>query len=937
MDINQKNYNWNQVTDFILLHLNKRVYICSLLFLKLMFVGLFIQNFLTMSLEIFHIPYIIPFCLFLIIIFIYFLIKISSRTSDMITYLLIILFFDALIIFVVIVAYLVESEGLFIRGIYIELCFSLIYLNINFDYSSIKIRYLMIYKALIIVIFLILYNYKKNIENFFILDLYMIIFSLGMILIIININSILSKELKELYNNNVSVTNNINSIFNAMKTSLISFNYNRNLIHFNASFIQFMKDTLSYDHHGIRFLLNEIKEEQLSNEYLSSLVENISKDDLDFLEKLIINEDNEVKKIKLISWKKRILILNKIFSGLFRETEINKTVVFNIFELIKPDKIFEQKEYFQLIGEFNFISPEEHIFEVSGRKCFNNTDEETLEIMINQKNISKEVKFNNSDIKNRNIFIQKIAHKFKNEFDSLIYSINDLIENHPQIKDSKDEKLKNQVEFIKSQSNFITILIHDINDYCKDVKDLDINLELVEIRVVMKFAFEILRCLLSKDQYKKDNVKFNLNISDNVPQFINTDEKRLKQLLINLISNSVKFTNFGHINLNVDYAPKINENTFNELKFCIEDTGIGIKKEDQSKLFQDYSDVNKDFFKMNKEGTGIGLSICKKIIQKLGSNISCESENKITHFKFSVYNFNDCKLPILQESLIHDEETLLIKYPYQDINKIKLDYKKRNFLSSKLVTKKFTKLDFKELPNSERNKSNLNQDSHSNLINSFELNEIFESKLEEEIKFVSSKSINNNFKIPQNKNISSNALKKTTSKKSKNEEKLLKFLENDNFNKTNYLTFSKPFIKYLKHISNGINDLEFSLIVDDENINCHSFYRILSKYNEENDFIHKKIIILNDGIEALNLIYYDTLFNMKILTIFCDLNMNFLNGDMLFEIINKVNAFKRIKFVLYTNMDSTTVRQNVKGIKYVLNKPCCRKDIENLFNSFRET
>ena len=449
MDIYQKNYNWNQVTDFILLHLNKRVYICSLLFLKLMFVGLFIQNFLTMSLEIFHIPYIIPFCLFLIIIFIYFLIKISSRTSDLITYLLIILFFDALTILVVIVAYLVESEGLFIRGIYIEICFSLIYLNINFDNSSIKIRFLMIYKALIIVIFLILYNYKKNIENFFILDLYMIIFSLGMILIIININSILWKELKELYNNNVSVTNNINSIFNAMKTSLISFNYNRNLIHFNASFIQFMKDTLSYDHLGIRFLLDEIKEEQLSNEYLSSLVENISKDDLDFLEKLIINEDKEDKKIKLISWKKRILILNRIFSGLFREIDINKTVVFNIFELIKPDKIFEQKEYFQLIGEFNFIS-QEQIFEVSGRKCFNNTNEETLEIMINQKNMFKEVKFNNSEIKNRNIFMNKIAYKFKNEFDSLIYTINELIENHPQIKDSKDEKLKNQVEFIKS-------------------------------------------------------------------------------------------------------------------------------------------------------------------------------------------------------------------------------------------------------------------------------------------------------------------------------------------------------------------------------------------------------------------------------------------------------------------------------------------------------
>jgi signal transduction histidine kinase len=360
----------------------------------------------------------------------------------------------------------------------------------------------------------------------------------------------------------------------------------------------------------------------------------------------------------------------------------------------------------------------EKIVQISWKKSINNT-EDRIDFMLNDITILKEAQFTKAETKYKNIYLAKVAHEFKIPINSLIYSVNELFEKFPQVKESKDEKIKKQVEFIQSQSNFITILTHDINDYCKDVNDFEINLEPVEIRVVINFAFEIFVCLLTKDQYKKDNVKFNLNISDNVPQFINTDEKRLKQLLINLISNSVKFTNFGHINLNVDYAPKINENTFNELKFCVEDTGIGIKKEDQSKLFQDYSDVNKDFFKMNKEGTGIGLSICKKIIQKLGNNISCESENKITHFKFSVYDFNDCKLPILQESLIHDEETLLIKYPYQDINKIKLDYKKRNFLSSKLVTKRFTKLDFKELPNSERNKSNLNQDSHSNLINSF--------------------------------------------------------------------------------------------------------------------------------------------------------------------------------------------------------------------------
>ena len=90
------------------------------------------------------------------------------------------------------------------------------------------------------------------------------------------------------------------------------------------------------------------------------------------------------------------------------------------------------------------------------------------------------------------------------------------------------------------------------------------------------------------------------------------------------------------------------------------------------------------------------------------------------------------------------------------------------------------------------------------------------------------------------------------------------------------------------------------------------------------------IIIINDGLEALNLIYYDALFNRKISTVMSDLNMKFMNGDLLFEVINKVTAFRMIEFVLFTNTDFITSMIKVKGLKYYLNKACINIEIEKL-------
>jgi CheY-like chemotaxis protein len=136
---------------------------------------------------------------------------------------------------------------------------------------------------------------------------------------------------------------------------------------------------------------------------------------------------------------------------------------------------------------------------------------------------------------------------------------------------------------------------------------------------------------------------------------------------------------------------------------------------------------------------------------------------------------------------------------------------------------------------------------------------------------------------------------------------------------------------FLKQTSN----IDIILIVDDEKINLKSLKSVLTKFYIDKGHLNTKFISLNDGIDALNLLYFDTLFYMKISMVFSDLNMKFMNGDLLFKVISQINrnALQRVKFVMYTNTEKKIVMENVKGVKYFLKKPCAKIDLDRLYSS----
>ena len=117
-------------------------------------------------------------------------------------------------------------------------------------------------------------------------------------------------------------------------------------------------------------------------------------------------------------------------------------------------------------------------------------------------------------------------------------------------------------------------------------------------------------------------IKFKLHVDEHLPSRLIGDEIRLKQILNNLLSNGIKYTEEGYVKLSVSHAEKDGDM---RLYFVVEDTGQGMTYDDQEKLFTEYLRFNTEFNR-SVEGTGLGLSITQRLVKMMGGTIQAESE-----------------------------------------------------------------------------------------------------------------------------------------------------------------------------------------------------------------------------------------------------------------------------------------------------------------------
>lgn len=222
-------------------------------------------------------------------------------------------------------------------------------------------------------------------------------------------------------------------------------------------------------------------------------------------------------------------------------------------------------------------------------------------------------------------FVANVTHELRTPVNGLLGNTRELISR------VQDEECQRILDLMERGCNDMNALINNILDFSK----LEAGKFTLEIR---EFDFrKMIDYVKSNHMHKitEKGLEFFVTISPEVPAHIIGDELRIVQVLNNLLSNATKFTSVGKIAVEVVKTAQMLNRA--ELFFLVTDTGIGISKENQDKLFKSFSQVDASISR-KYGGTGLGLNISKQLVEMMGGSIDVQSEvNQGTMFSFSVW------------------------------------------------------------------------------------------------------------------------------------------------------------------------------------------------------------------------------------------------------------------------------------------------------------
>lgn len=222
-------------------------------------------------------------------------------------------------------------------------------------------------------------------------------------------------------------------------------------------------------------------------------------------------------------------------------------------------------------------------------------------------------------------FVANVTHELRTPVNGILGNVRELLD------EEADERKLRSLRLMERCCEDMHKLINNILDFSK----LDAGKFVLDPQ---KFNFrDMLNYIKSShiNRITEKGLEFFVTVSPQVPEFVVGDELRIVQILNNVLSNAQKFTSVGKISLEVLQTAQVDDEV--ELFFIIVDTGIGIDKADEDKLFKSFSQVDASISR-KYGGTGLGLNICKQLVELMGGNIGIESEkNRGTTVSFSIW------------------------------------------------------------------------------------------------------------------------------------------------------------------------------------------------------------------------------------------------------------------------------------------------------------
>jgi signal transduction histidine kinase/ActR/RegA family two-component response regulator len=296
---------------------------------------------------------------------------------------------------------------------------------------------------------------------------------------------------------------------------------------------------------------------------------------------------------------------------------------------MQATSLFQQFEV-TVVLVIGFISAAFIIMWVSNRQL-NRTSLElealnsTLETRITERTAEANMAKERAEAANiaKSLFLANMSHELRTPLNAIL-GFSQLLERAPTLRETE----RGHLEIIHNSGEHLLQLINDVLEMSK-IESGHLQLEVMD--------FDLLDLLDSvtamfKERIQTKNLRLVCDFDETLPHYIRTDGRKLRQVLINLISNAVKFTAHGEIRLRVC---RDSDRYSRRLRFFVVDTGVGISQDEQSQLFERFHQMASGL--RQKEGTGLGLRISREFVRLMGGDIEIDSAPDVgSTFSFSI-------------------------------------------------------------------------------------------------------------------------------------------------------------------------------------------------------------------------------------------------------------------------------------------------------------